>query len=220
MVISANVPNGKEGVSYVAKYDEFASQGTSLGYKVAPWQPSDTFSLERAIRTALLNNKGVPFRRILVISHAGGPVNGPSLNLNSERGRWNRITNGNIHGDLTSAVRAALGPNGIFVLGSCGYYYKEDEVYRARWLTNLRRIAEDLGVTVFASPGLASPNLLTGIDTWKTSVDGAQPLDRLHAGRDKAYYPPTALNQAAQLSRSADRLFPRSADANLFESER
>jgi hypothetical protein len=109
-------------------------------------------------------NGGVPFRRIIIISHAGGEENGPSLSLDPSGDSRNRLqyADGRRTDALRLAISGALAPGGILVFGSCGYYWKMDRVYRERWLANLRGIAQYLGVTVFASPGPASPDLQFG----------------------------------------------------------
>ena len=97
-------------------------------------------------------------------NHAGGPINGPSLAL-VRKNDTNRIINGRITGVLTQAVGGALGPDGILVCGSCGYYYSGSKAYQDQWSGyNLGGMAAALGVTVFASPGPALPNLQTGTE--------------------------------------------------------
>ena len=77
---------------------------------------------------------------------------------------------------LRLAIRSVLAPGGILVFGTCGYYWDKDRVYRERWLANLRGIAQYLGVTVFASPGLASPDLQFGFRAYLKKGGDRSPL--------------------------------------------
>ena len=101
--------------------------------------------LEREIIRAVQLNGG-PFKRIILISHAGGGENGPAASLGGER-----LTAGNISPDLRRAVKSALTPDGIVVIVACGYFKGGNKAYKGQWLDNLLAMSQMFGHVVFAS---------------------------------------------------------------------
>jgi hypothetical protein len=116
---------------------------------------------------------GKPFRRIVIISHAGGATNGPALSLGTDRVAYDSTKRSaaerrhDLPYSLGRALSDGLLPGGILVLGSCGYYNDGDASYQKRWINNLRGFATAVNHTVYASPGPAEPSLLTGTNPLK-----------------------------------------------------
>lgn len=126
--------------------------------------------LQAAIDAAVAANGG-PFRRIVVISHAGGPANGPSADLGTER-----LTAANLKANpqLVASINKRLSPTGIFVMATCGYCYEilsgpdhsivtaQTAAYQAQWEANLAAIAAAIGHPAYADPGTSQTNTHLG----------------------------------------------------------
>jgi hypothetical protein len=135
VILSGNTPDGKEEVFVPVKRSAFEGMAKSKGYAVSSIEPTTMAELALAINVAFKQNKSVPFRRILVISHAGGGENAPALNLGLDRITSGKIAQGGLITDvLRGNIQRALQPNGIFVLGSCGHYYEGDNDDKEQWL--------------------------------------------------------------------------------------
>jgi hypothetical protein len=175
VIVSGAFPGSDEGASpFTPKFNAIKEQALCRGYKVCPKQVSSPQELADAINDAVIANGGKPFRRILLISHAGGGLNGPSAKLspvdrlayNSNAGPRKSPTE-NLPSSVGRAINKALTPGGILVLATCGYYNGGDEKYKKAWLNNLKGWAQAVGHGVYASPGPAEPNLSMGADTYK-----------------------------------------------------
>jgi hypothetical protein len=113
----------------------------------------------------------------VIISHAGGPTDGPALDLDFRggKGSGDRLSfdaNGKTHLARTAwlqprvmrpALKTGLLPGGILVLGSCGYMVAQNPAGKKLWLRNLRGWAITMGVPVYAAPGQSEPHLSKGI---------------------------------------------------------
>jgi hypothetical protein len=156
-------------------FDNIKESGKDLKFVVYETQVSSFRQLEAAINNAVKANKGRPFSRIFLISHAGGEKSGPSAKL-SDTSRLsynstplpNHSATEKLPPYLADAFNRALSPGGILVLASCGYYYESKlNDYRKLWLANLQGWASTIGHPVYASLGKAEPNRSTGADTYK-----------------------------------------------------
>ena len=126
VIVTGNAPGKDEGVADARTHSEFADMGPRKGYMVSPMQPTTIDELTLAIKNAVAANGGVPFRRIIIISHAGGAANGPSLDLDPPPADNERLTYA--AGRRTEALRLAI-----------------RSVVVARWDTCLRELRVLLG---------------------------------------------------------------------------
>ena len=104
VILSGNTPDGKEGVFVPVKRSAFEDMAKSKGYAVSPIEPTSMAELALAIDVAFKQNKSVSFRRILVISHAGGRENAPALNLGLDRMTSGMIAQGGLINDVLRSV--------------------------------------------------------------------------------------------------------------------
>ena len=117
--------------------------------------------LQAAIKNA--SNQGAKFRRIIILSHAGGERDSPSASLQSEKDdpfHNARLHAGTLRPSLAKQINASLTPNGILVIATCGYYYEEatrgyvkpyrtrdpvnnpaDARYQSNWMKALAKMA-------------------------------------------------------------------------------
>ena len=131
--------------------------------------------LEWIIDAYLRQNGGKPFRRIIILSHAGGGRFGPALNLrpgNNQPARMFYNSRGRTPYARTSSLRPkklrpvfrrALGRNGILVLGSCGHAGDTGPGGQAEFNANVQGWASTYGVPTYAPPTLVLPNLGQGV---------------------------------------------------------
>jgi RHS repeat-associated protein len=117
---------------------------------------------------------GKPFDRIILLGHAGGegegPADvGPSISLPNIR-----LTANTFSPALAKEISGALTPNGLFIMGGCGYFNTSEQsntqidTYKKQWQRNLDKIAALInsygGVhKVAASPGKANPSNTWGV---------------------------------------------------------
>ncbi len=153
--------------------------------------PKRASEVAAAINQTIAANGGKPFRRIIIISHAGGSENGPSVSPGGKRLTATEFEND--EGGLSTAIKNGLSPDGVLVLASCGYYWEEpipglpqsapyrlrgtgtpaqiqsDQNYQPQFWKNLGTIATAIGHPVFIDPvksfPSANPNL-AGSDRW------------------------------------------------------
>ena len=102
VILTGNFAQGNENQgAFVPQLAEFvlASKGRPAkgspapggGFVVSPTQPTTPEELADAINQAVKDNGGRPFRRIIVISHAGGEINAPALNPSKKPGQPDRL---------------------------------------------------------------------------------------------------------------------------------
>ncbi len=132
-------PNTVEtGPQRGSTYAEFQLASKPNHFMLSPIQPKNQRELEKAINDAVAANGGKPFRRIFILSHAGGESESPSITMHSNA-MFNgeplmvngepvdvpvKVTGANIIGDLVLAIQNALEANGTLILGTCGYYWE------------------------------------------------------------------------------------------------
>ena len=82
--------------------------------------------LQAAIKNA--SNQGAKFRRIIILSHAGGekkPLRVAAIRKRRSLPINARLHAGTLRPSLAKQINASLTPNGILVIATCGYYYEE-----------------------------------------------------------------------------------------------
>ena len=184
VILTGNFAQGNENQgAFVPQLAEFvlASKGRPAkgspapggGFVVSPTQPTTPEELADAINQAVKDNGGRPFRRIIVISHAGGEINAPALNPSKKPGQPDRLffcekeespaRAGRLKPRrLRPALQRALRNNGILVLGSCGHYPSRG-ASQAEWVANLQGWASTYGVPTYAPPGNVQNNVGRGV---------------------------------------------------------
>jgi RHS repeat-associated protein len=180
LIISGNGPVTDPAEDQPAKNDkipDFEKSAQKNGFTLSNDHPQTQEDLAAAIEKAL--GGGRTFNRIILLSHAGGEEDGPSADLGGYSYAPldgplihipDRMTANYISPRLIKAIRKALGPNGVFILGTCGYYCedppengakpyrtrddsnKADQRAQSEWKKNLKKIAKVLGRAVFADP--------------------------------------------------------------------
>jgi hypothetical protein len=164
-VVQASAPNGPPG----ATIKEFQAAAKVTGFTLLTANPASLHELEVEIKNATGGGK---FKRILIISHADYPPNGPSAAF-ADHTWMQRLTAKNFPSGLANAINGALTPNGILVLATCGYYYEDldpatgvyrrrtgteaDRNYQAAWLGNLQSMAKKIKHPVYADPTASKP---------------------------------------------------------------
>ena len=104
----------------------------SKGYAVSPIEPTSMAELAIAINVAFKANKSVPFRRILVISHAGGGKNAPALNLGLDRMTSGKIAHGGLVTDvLRGNIQRACSRTAYLFWGAAGITIRGTTIIRS-----------------------------------------------------------------------------------------
>jgi hypothetical protein len=186
VILSANYPAGDPNhggfVPQLQQWQEASSarrakggSGPGGGFLVSMFYAYTQDDLAWIIDAYVKRNGGKPFRRIVIISHAGGQINGPALNLRAGTNQPNRMfyySGGENSYDRSRSLRPwklrpvfqrALGPNGILVLGSCGSGGAQGSKTQDNWEANLQGWASTYGVPVYALPETARPDLGQGV---------------------------------------------------------
>ena len=120
-------------------YAEFEQKAKVKGFTLSPIQPKNQQELVKAINDALAANGGKIFKRIIILSHAGGETASPSINMKHTvtgadgkpilvKGKpvvvEVKVTADNIIPALVVAIGNALDVEGALILGTCGYYWE------------------------------------------------------------------------------------------------
>ena len=196
VILSGNWPDvgksnapGYTGTSLQGFIDN--SKPTSRGYALV-YGINTIADLDEAIQGSSRNGK---FRRIILISHAGGPDSGPALNLGRDR-----LTAGNINHSMSQrspdgssmsqvqrhslgqTINRSLTKTGILVMSGCGYYYHADSkerigqssAYQKIWMNNLKIIAKSIGHCDFANTSQSQPDVLSGSVSSGVDTDHGQ----------------------------------------------
>jgi len=203
LILSRHYPGNDPNPGDGTKTDpDFEAAAARRRFYLAPDRPATLDDLTEAINKAVKANGG-PFKRIILISHAGGPANGPAACMRSSRSgdqRMNdvgssdpndpeRLRNGHITGPLSGAINRALTPNGVFVLATCGYYEESDNRrYRDRFKNNLKAMARQIGHPFYADALPSNPDPEFGsrthdsrkVDTGVPHRVGADPDGPIH----------------------------------------
>jgi hypothetical protein len=184
----AGVQEGIKGSTY-ADFENEVKKATAAGkatFVLSKIQPGSLGGLAFAINMAVRENGGKKFKRIIILSHAGGPAQSPSIQTESKE----KLEAESIPWSVTNAANNALDPTGIVVLGSCGYYYedivltevrtvdgkvvvvhdrvprdptnKDDQAYQEAWIARLGRLALAIGHAVFADAADSFPSARPG----------------------------------------------------------
>jgi hypothetical protein len=172
-----------EGMQRGATFDDFKKAQPTGKFALSETRPATLEELAIAIHNAERDNGGKKFKRIIILSHAGGPDASPSIQLG---GGPKLQAGGNIPDSLKNEVDNALEPTGILIFGSCGYYYEEiivkrfivdgktittedfrrrdpakipaDKAYQLAWIVRLTALAGAFGHAVYADPSRSWPS--------------------------------------------------------------
>ncbi len=171
--VAGNVTEGVAG-DVTMKDLIAASENGESQFTLLVVNPIDMISLASDISE--LSRQGRKFKRIVILSHAGGPEASPSI----ETKDGGKITPKTVTKGLVRAVKQALTPNGIVIMATCGYYYedmkmvnglrvyrtrgidpnlaKSDKEYQEQWLKRLQAFAVLFGHAVFADASDSVPS--------------------------------------------------------------
>ena len=159
VIISGASPSaeGKKEGEGGATIADFENAAGPLGFTLSKINPTTVDSLAEAIKQGVIANRGKKFQRIIILSHAGGPTDSPSIELSeTDKLKPDKINNG-----LIAEVTGALNRNGIVILASCGYFYEDmdgNRGYRTAERTQCSRTTINCirinGLTIFSATPL------------------------------------------------------------------
>ena len=175
-------PDLKQEWARTAEDFRLASEGRNT-FMLAPTNPTNFKALASAINEAVKANKGQPFRRILLISHAGGGRDTPACKLSKEpngdrlffKSKSPAGERKNLPPEVAVAFANAIKSDGILVLASCGHCDDANHDNNS-FLENVRGWAGTIGHAVYASAGPASPSISFGFQARDSETGELIPL--------------------------------------------